>query len=168
MLTHHLQDPNGELLFPHSRSNSFNGKCMSKIDLEDSYSSDKQRQTKLEKMEQEITRMLERNDGKLFIIKQEKYTYSKEEGKSDIYSQDESVLEDMNHIPYHCYKSEKPIFKISYRPRRHCQPHTKCPLPIYNDSSEDLPSLSLEKRKSRASVSSRRHNSSFRKSFTKE
>lgn len=71
-------------------------------------------------MEQEITRMLERNDGKLFIIKQEKYTYSKDEGKSDIYSEEGSELEDMNNIAFHYYKPEKPIFKISYKPRKHC------------------------------------------------
>jgi hypothetical protein len=69
MLTHHLQDPNGELLYPNSRSNSFNAKCMSKMDNEESYSSDRQRQSKIEKIEQEISRMLERNDGKLFIVK---------------------------------------------------------------------------------------------------
>lgn len=51
MLTHHLTDPNGEITFLDSRANSFNGMISSKFDLEGSYSSDKHRQSKLEKLE---------------------------------------------------------------------------------------------------------------------
>lgn len=72
MLTHHLSDANGELLVFKSGSNSLNGKPLSykmNIDPDASYSSERYKQSKLEKLEMEITRLLEKNDGKLFIIR---------------------------------------------------------------------------------------------------
>ena len=97
----------------------------SKLDLEGSYSSDKHRQTKLEKLEQEISRLLERNDGKLFIVKHEKNGPHKEEGKSEDYSDEESSMGVYGHLAYNSYRKEKPIFKIKYKPRKSCMLHTK-------------------------------------------
>lgn len=88
-----MQDPNGEFLTLKSRTNSINGKQSCKIDLDGSYSSDKHRQSKMEKLEMEISKLLERNDGKLFVIKQERYGVSKDEGKYDDYTNDGSCLD---------------------------------------------------------------------------
>jgi uncharacterized Zn-finger protein len=72
MLTHHLSDANGELLVFKSGAASFTGKSSNYklgFDPDASYSSERYKQSKLEKLEMEITRLLEKNDGKLFIIR---------------------------------------------------------------------------------------------------
>lgn len=97
MLTHHLSDANGELLVFKSGAASFSGKGsnfkIGGIDPDASYSSERFKQSKLEKLEMEITRLLEKNDGKLFIIRQEKNSFCKEDGGCDDYSQDWSSFD---------------------------------------------------------------------------
>jgi len=58
MLTHHPQEANGEFFTLKSRTDSFNGKLSGKADIDGSYSSEKHRQSKLEKLEMEISRLM--------------------------------------------------------------------------------------------------------------
>jgi len=59
-------------------------------ELEDSYPSERQKQSKLEKLEMEYNRILERNNGQIFIVKNEKYRLLHPDGgKSDMYSQED-------------------------------------------------------------------------------
>jgi hypothetical protein len=82
MLTHHMQDPNGEPLsyFKSCVNSGYNGG--KKYD-DASYSSERQKQSKREKMEMEISRLIEKNDGKIFLVK-----YEKAGSKDDHYSED--------------------------------------------------------------------------------
>lgn len=62
-------------------------------DPEDSYASEKQRQSKLEKIEMEINRIMEKNNGQIFIVKHEKHNANKDGLRSDQFnSQDEVSL----------------------------------------------------------------------------
>lgn len=87
MLTHHLTDPNGDPVYFKSglpasfhnfngnfhsfgSFNAFTGTFNGKNDQ--SYGSERQKQSKNEKLEMEISRLMEKNDGKLFIVKQER------------------------------------------------------------------------------------------------
>ena len=63
-----------------------NGKYISKrslVDMEESFTSDKQKQSKLEKIEQEYNRIIQRNGGQLFTIKNERLRQMGISGKSD-------------------------------------------------------------------------------------
>lgn len=42
-------------------------------DMEESFASEKQKQSKLEKIEMEYNRIIQRNNGQIFIVKNEKY-----------------------------------------------------------------------------------------------
>lgn len=126
MLTHHLQDTNGELFTLKSRTNSFNGKLSSKLDADGSYSSEKHRQSKREKLEMEISRILERNDGKLFIVRQERnYGLGGREGQDGV-NLDEYTQEGSCYDTYaygNLFKRDRPIFKIKFKPRQSCKEH---------------------------------------------
>jgi hypothetical protein len=116
MLTHHLSDANGELLVFKSGAASFTGKSSNYklgFDPDGSYSSERYKQSKLEKLEMEITRLLEKNDGKLFIIRQEKNSFCKEDGNCDDYSQEWSSMD----------IKTRQIFRVRYRPRTSCALH---------------------------------------------
>lgn len=52
--------------------------------MDDSFlSSEKQKQSKLEKLEMEINRILEKNNGQIFIVKHEKNNFNRDGVKSD-------------------------------------------------------------------------------------
>ena len=71
----------------------------------------------------EISRLMEKNDGKLFIIKHEKggLAFSREDPKADYYSGDE--LFGGYRIDAHGNIRERPIFKIKFKPRSTCLLH---------------------------------------------
>lgn len=117
MLTHHLQDVNGESIL-----NSLNGKY-TRFDPEASYGSERHKQSKMERLEMEISRLMEKNDGKLFIIKHEKggIGYNRDDLKADYYSGDE--LFGGYRIDAQGNIRERPIFKIKFKPRGTCKLH---------------------------------------------
>lgn len=125
MLTHHLQDVNGESIL-----NSLNGGKFPRFDHEASYASSDPRlkQSKMERLEMEISRLMEKNDGKLFIIKHEKGggmglggLYSRDDLKADYYSGDE--LFGGYRIDAQGNIRERPIFRIKFKPRTCCKLH---------------------------------------------
>lgn len=117
MLTHHLQDVNGcgEALL-----NSLSGKY-GRFDQDASFGSERHKQSKMERLEMEISRLMEKNDGKLFIIKHEKGGYSRDDLKADYYSGDE--LFGGYRIDAQGNIRERPIFKIKFKPRSTCLLH---------------------------------------------
>ena len=76
MLTHHSQDPNGDPILAQAVAAGLiiNGKYVPRrVDYEDSYSNDsKRKHSKLERIEMEYNRIIQRNNGQLFMIKNEK------------------------------------------------------------------------------------------------
>lgn len=101
MLTHHLQDPNCNIAEyikqtgPGSIS-MLAGKlaAVARGDPNDaSFSSERNKQSKLEKIEQEISRLMLKNNGQLFIVEQyERNGYSKDDLRSGGYFSDEEFL----------------------------------------------------------------------------
>ena len=51
--------------------------------MDDSFISEKQKQSKLEKLEMEINRIMEKNNGQIFIVKHEKNNFNRDGAKSD-------------------------------------------------------------------------------------
>ncbi|CDW74975.1 transcription factor yy2 [Stylonychia lemnae] len=132
MLTHHMQDMNGESIMMQSGSNSIHGhsKYLSKRipgDIDDTFiSNDKQKQSKLEKIEMEFNRIMEKNNGQIFIVKHEKNNLNRDGAKSDQFSQEEwscneQALEKAYHRSYNI--RQRPVFRIKFRPRKVCQLH---------------------------------------------
>jgi hypothetical protein len=119
MLTHHLQDPNcdaAQLIKSGAMSiNTFAGK-FTKYDLNDgSFSSERAGgKSNLEKIEKEISRLMERNNGQLFKVEYERNGYSKDDMKSAGYYSDDEFAAN---------SGERPIFKIKYKPRARCHLH---------------------------------------------
>jgi hypothetical protein len=143
MLTHHFQDPNGEaiLLNPNGTPASaflqakylLNGKRLGDL-IEDSYTSERQRQSKLEKMEMEINRIMERNNGQLFIVKHERNWGGRGNGdgtgrSADQYSQGDDLSQYDNGYEKFFRAAaaaaaynirSRPIFRIKFKPRLKC------------------------------------------------
>lgn len=124
MLTHHFQDPNGEPI-DLQRSSSFTlAKAMYKGELEGSLDSELQKQSKLEKYEREINRLIEKNNGKLFVIKHEKSQGSDDGDYSKDYTLEGSYIGGSK--GHHGNRADEPIFKISIKPRSYCKAHKNC------------------------------------------
>ena len=120
MLTHHLQDPNcdaAQLIKSGAVTlNALTGKYTTKYDPNDaSYSSERHSKSKMEKIEMEISRLMERNNGQLFKVEYERNGYSKDDQKSGGYFSDDEFANHNN--------GERPIFKIKFKPRSGCHVH---------------------------------------------
>lgn len=156
MLTHHLQDhPNGNIMellrqagaaggssasfslisskfqklaagvngLANSAQNAANGTG----DMnENSFNSESKKQAKIDKIEQEISRLINRG-GPLFIVEQfGRNGNSKDDSRSAGYFSDDDLLGNgnCNGGPYGVDKiGDKPIFKIKFKPRQSCHLH---------------------------------------------
>ena len=109
-----------------SGTNSVNGMYSCKRgDPDDSFASERHRQSKLEKVEMEIARLMERNNGQIFIVKHERHNFSKDGGnKYDDYSHGGGSCTEYGYDKksYQNWK-ERPIFKIKMKPRNCCKLH---------------------------------------------
>lgn len=76
----------------------------------------------------EICRLLERNDGKLFIIKHERYGAARDDAKSNELSNEGSCFDTYGQGFSSFYKRDRPIFKIKIKPRDVCKTHNLTPL----------------------------------------
>ena len=99
MLTHHQQELNGDMMFQGlslakyqvGKRSLVNG-LGSGMDHDESYNSERLRLSRIEKVEIDISRLMEKNNGQIFIVKQEKNgsAYFREAGfRLNEYSQGE-------------------------------------------------------------------------------
>ena len=117
---------NGELLLSgitftkyNVKRSNLNGGSGKGGDLDDSFTSEKQRQSKREKMEMEISRLMEKNNGQIFIVKQEKNGNTREYMKGEDSQGEWSCFEIANDRgTYHSLRGrDRPLFKIKMKPR---------------------------------------------------
>ena len=120
MLTHHSQDPNGDPILGQAAL-IINGKFIARrVDLEESYSSDnKRRHSKLEKIEMEYNRIIQRNNGQLFMIKNEKRD---SQGKCDQLLPEDDWSE-FGHMYRQQQLGQRPLFRVKFKPRKCCALH---------------------------------------------
>lgn len=129
MLTHHLTDPNcdaNQLIKSGAISLNAFGKY-AKFDPNDaSYSSEQRNNflTQNRKMEHELSKLMERNNGQLFKIEynREGGLFRSDDQKSGGYLTDEDYKGPAaNHKDHHHERG--PIFKIKYKPKAGCKVH---------------------------------------------
>ena len=84
-----------------------------------SFSSERMKQqSKMDTIEKEISRLMLKNGGQLFIVEQfERNGYSKDDMKSGGYFSDDDIFNER--LP----NGDKPIFKIRFKPRQSCHVH---------------------------------------------
>lgn len=88
-------------------------------DDENSLSTESHKIQKLQKLESDINKLLAKNKGKLFVVKNEKHT---ERRYKYGYSKDEGTYESSSYERFYSSLS-KPIFNIQIIPREKCQAH---------------------------------------------
>ena len=103
---------------------------MYKSENDGSVDSEMQKQTKLEKYEREIYRLLEKNNGKLFVVKHERSLGSDDVDYSKDYSHEGTFY--MGSKTHHGMRADEPIFKIIIKPRNICKDHKTCLVDLYN------------------------------------
>lgn len=133
MLTHHLQDPNcnsaeffrlNSIQFGNVISSKFSkfvtGGMAAALGLssdqnEGSFSSERNKHSKMEKLEFAISRLMEKNNGQLFIVEHNRHGLFSKDGdnKSGGYYSDDELLPN----------GERAIFKIKFKPRQRCHVH---------------------------------------------
>ena len=72
----------------------------------------------------EILRILERNNNKIFIVRQERF-YGGCLGATNEYSHESSCFDALPYPYGSLLRRDKPLFKISIKPRTACKMHTE-------------------------------------------
>lgn len=90
--------------------------------MEISLDSEQQKQSKIEKYEREINKLIEKHNGRLFIVKHERSVGSDDVDYSKDYSMEGSYY--MGSKSHHRQRCDEPIFRISIKPRKSCNDHT--------------------------------------------
>ena len=118
MLTHHYSEANGEILELRQKTEQGGRKHLMEDD-ENSFSSESHKIHKLQKLESEINKLLEKNKGKLFVVKNEKNTDRRYKYGS---SKNEGTYESSSYERFYSSLS-KPLFNIQIIPREKCHTH---------------------------------------------